>query len=814
MDKLPFVLRYSLLVLVILSCAEILVAIDSLNASRSISHNETLISAQGQFQLGFFKTGSSPRSYLGIWYNVDPNQIVWVANRDSPLNDTSGVLTIQNDGNLVLLADGRRAVWSTNVQNAESGTVSAQLLDTGNLVLKEINEGTVLWQSFDHPAHAMIAGMKLGWDLRISLDRNLTSWKNTDDPAKGEYTYGIRLHGLAQVVIWKGSSIHYRSGPWNGVHFGGIGIRYDLPFITEPVVNLEEVYYTYQMNNKSSSVVSTLTTNGELQLFLGDNTSEDWRLLFKVPTDQCGTYAYCGPNAICFISGPQTCSCMTGYQPNSPQQWDIGVWSGGCVQKRQLNCSERQDFKEIEGVKMPDFVQYQVNLNMSLEECKATCLKNCSCTAYANANASGQPHGCLLWFGDLIDVRPLNIYADQKLALRVSASDLVSESGPNKKKKKIIILVTIAASVCLLSAVLFFTWRRKVENKGGKLGSDETEKENLELPLFNMVTITEATQCFSNANKIGEGGFGPVYKGKLQTGQEIAVKRLAESSFQGLNEFKNEVLLIAKLQHRNLVRLLGCCIHAEERMLIYEYMPNGSLDSFIFGGSNHTKRLLVWRRRYSIIIGISRGLLYLHRDSRLRIIHRDLKASNVLLDCEMNPKISDFGMARTFGEDQLITKTLRVVGTYGYMAPEYVIDGIFSMKSDIFSLGVLILEVVSGKRNSQFHHPDHDFNLLGHAWQLWLEGRAPELIDPSMEDTFPMSQVLRCIQVGLLCVQLRPEDRPDMSCVLQMLGSESSELPQPKRPGFFTERYFKETDSLLAGRWTPDESTRTTIEGR
>ncbi|KAG9152620.1 hypothetical protein Leryth_023349 [Lithospermum erythrorhizon] len=751
MDKLLFVLRYSLLVLVILSCAEILVAIDSLNASRSISHNETLISAQGQFQLGFFKTGSSPRSYLGIWYNVDPNQIVWVANRDSPLNDTSGVLTIQNDGNLVLLADGRRAVWSTNVQNAESGTVSAQLLDTGNLVLKEINEGTVLWQSFDHPAHAMIAGMKLGWDLRISLDRNLTSWKNTDDPAKGEYTYGIRLHGLPQVVIWKGSSIHYRSGPWNGVHFGGIGIRYDLPFITEPVVNLEEVYYTYQMNNKSSSVVSTLTTNGELQLFLGDNTSEDWRLLFKVPTDQCGTYAYCGPNAICFISGPQTCSCMTGYQPNSPQQWDIGVWSGGCVQKRQLNCSERQDFKEIEGVKMPDFVQYQ-------------------------------PHGCLLWFGDLIDVRPLNIYADQKLALRVSASDLVSESGPNKKKKKIIILVTIAASVCLLSAVLFFTWRRKVENKGGKLGSDETEKENLELPLFNMVTITEATQCFSNANKIGEGGFGPVYKGKLQTGQEIAVKRLAESSFQGLNEFKNEVLLIAKLQHRNLVRLLGCCIHAEERMLIYEYMPNGSLDSFIFGGSNHTKRLLVWRRRYSIIIGISRGLLYLHRDSRLRIIHRDLKASNVLLDCEMNPKISDFGMARTFGEDQLITKTLRVVGTYGYMAPEYVIDGIFSMKSDIFSLGVLILEVVSGKRNSQFHHPDHDFNLLGH--------------------------------VGLLCVQLRPEDRPDMSCVLQMLGSESSELPQPKRPGFFTERYFKETDSLLAGRWTPDESTRTTIEGR
>ncbi|GAA0185903.1 transmembrane signal receptor [Lithospermum erythrorhizon] len=395
---------------------------------------------------------------------------------------------------------------------------------------------------------------------------------------------------------------------------------------------------------------------------------------------------------------------------------------------------------------------------MTLDECKAACRNNCSCTAYANAYASGPSHGCLLWFGDLIDIGPIIIYSDQKLFLRVSASD----------------------SVCLLAVVLFFSWRRKTRHKGGQQGSEVTEKENLELPLFNIVTVTKATQSFSNANKIGEGGFGPVYKGQLQTGQEIAVKRLAESSFQGLNEFKNEVLLIAKLQHRNLVRLLGCCIHAEERMLIYEYMPSGSLDSYIFGGSNRTRRLLVWRRRYSIIIGISRGLLYLHRDSRLRIIHRDLKASNVLLDSEMIPKISDFGMARAFGEEQLITKTLRVVGTFGYMAPEYVMDDIYSMKSDVFSFGVLLLEIVSEKRNSQFRHPDHDFNLIGHAWQLWVEGRAPELIDPLMKD-FPVSEVLKCIQVGLLCVQLRPEDRPEMSRVLVMLDSEIVVLPRPTR---------------------------------
>ncbi|XP_028076010.1 G-type lectin S-receptor-like serine/threonine-protein kinase SD1-1 isoform X2 [Camellia sinensis] len=250
--------------------------------------------------------------------------------------------------------------------------------------------------------------------------------------------------------------------------------------------------------------------------------------------------------------------------------------------------------------------------------------------------------------------------------------------------------------------------------------------------------------------------------------------------------------LIAKLQYRNLVMLLGCCIHGEERMLIYEYMPNGSLDSLIFGVENTISKSLTWRRRLDIIVGIAQGVLYLHRDSRLRIIHRDLKASNVLLDCGMNPKISDFGLARTFGGDQS-SATTRVVGTYGYMSPEYVIDGLFSIKSDVFSFGVMILEILSGKSNRRFHHPDHNFNLLGHAWKLWIEGKAFELLDPLVEGSFSMSEVLRCIQIGLLCVQKCPKDRPTMSTVLLMLITKTIVLPQPNQPGFYTERKSSDT---------------------
>ncbi|MQL97783.1 hypothetical protein Taro_030478 [Colocasia esculenta] len=363
-------------------------------------------------------------------------------------------------------------------------------------------------------------------------------------------------------------------------------------------------------------------------------------------------------------------------------------------------------------------------------------------------------------------------------------AEMIKGRWKNRKKTREV------ASVAKLS----FSGHAQGEFSGSRdlLGDEETDGKELDLPMFSFEAIATATYNFSDSNKLGQGGFGDVYRGVLPGGEKVAVKRLSRSSGQGLDEFKTELVLIAKLQHRNLVRLLGCCIQGEEKILIYEYMPNKSLDYFLFDPERQT--MLDWSRRFDIIEGVARGLLYLHRDSRVRVVHRDLKASNILLDGEMNPKISDFGMARIFGGNQNADSTNRVVGTFGYMSPEYAMEGLFSVKSDVYSFGVLMLEIVSGRRNNRCGLMN--INLLRHAWQLWTAGRAEEIVDPCIRGSSSMQQVLRCIQIGLLCVQDHAHERPTMSSVVIMLCSDAGVNQVPKQPTFTVEGSPSETDSL------------------
>ncbi|KAH1247618.1 G-type lectin S-receptor-like serine/threonine-protein kinase [Glycine max] len=762
-----------------------------LAAGQSIRDGETLVSAGGITKVGFFSPGNSTRRYLGIWYtNVSPITVVWVANRNSPLENNSGVLKLNEKGILELLNGKNSTIWSSNISSKAVNYPIAQLLDSGNFVVKygqEItNEDSVLWQSFDYPCDSLMPGMKLGWNLETGLERYLSSWRSVDDPALGEYTVKIDLRGYPQIIKFKGPDIISRAGSWNGLStVGNPGSTRS----QKMVINEKEVYFEFELPDRSEFGISSLTPSGtSLILYWTTQRSTRQAVLSNADKDQCGSYAFCGANSICIYDGNvPTCECLRGYAPKHPDQWNIAIWSDGCVPRNKSNCtnSYTDGFLKYTNMKLPDTSSSWFSKTMNLDECQKSCLKNCSCTAYANLDIRDGGSGCLLWFNTLVDLRNFSELG-QDFYIRLSASEL-DHGGQRKINKKI---VAIAVGVTIFGLIITCVCILVIKNPGAarkiynKNYRNILRKEDIDLPTFSFSVLANATENFSTKNKLGEGGYGPVYKGKLLDGKELAVKRLSKKSGQGLEEFKNEVALISKLQHRNLVKLLGCCIEGEEKILIYEYMPNHSLDYFVFDESK--RKLLDWDKRFDIISGIARGLLYLHQDSRLRIIHRDLKTSNILLDENLDPKISDFGLARSFLGDQVEANTNRVAGTYGYMPPEYAARGHFSVKSDVFSYGVIVLEIVTGKKNREFSDPECYNNLLGHAWRLWTEEMALELLDEVLGEQCTPSEVIRCVQVGLLCVQQRPQDRPNMSSVVLMLNGEKL-LPKPKVPGFYTE---------------------------
>ncbi|XP_002524894.2 G-type lectin S-receptor-like serine/threonine-protein kinase RKS1 isoform X1 [Ricinus communis] len=798
--RLHFAVLLSLQLITVCSCK------DAITINQTLREGDLLVSKENNFALGFFSPNkSNNRTYLGIWfYKVPVQTVVWVANRNSAISKfSSGLLSINQRGNLVLLTDNNTdPVWSTNVSVTAADTLAAQLLDTGNLVL--VLGRRILWQSFDHPTNTFIQGMKLGVNRISGINWFLRSWKSADDPRNGDYSFKLNPSGSPQLYIYNGTEHSYwRTSPW--------------PWKTYPsylqnsfVRNEDEINFTVYVHDASIITRLVLDHSGSLKWLTWHQEQNQWKELWSAPKDRCDLYGLCGANSKCDynIVNQFECNCLPGYEPKSPKDWNLWDGSGGCVRKR-LNsssvCGHGEGFIKVESVKFPDTsAAVWVDMSTSLMDCERICKSNCSCSAYASIDRSENGSGCLIWYGDLIDTRNFLGGIGEHLYVRVDALELAgslrrSSSLLDKKGMLSILILSAVSAWFVLVIILIYFWlrmrrkkgTRKVKNKknkrlfdslsGSKYQLEGGSGSHPDLVIFNLNTIRAATDNFSPSNKIGQGGFGTVYKGQLANGQEVAVKRMSKNSRQGIEEFKNEAMLIAKLQHRNLVKLIGCCIQRKEQILIYEYMRNGSLDSFLFNQTR--KSQLDWRKRFDIIIGIARGILYLHQDSRLKIIHRDLKSSNILLDVVLNPKISDFGMATVFQNDEVQGKTNRIVGTYGYMSPEYAIFGKFSVKSDVFSFGVILLEIISGRKNNDFSQEDSSLSLIGHIWELWKEGKALQMVDALLIESLDPQEAMRCIQVGLLCVQEDAMDRPTMLEVVLMLKSDTS-LPSPKQSAF------------------------------
>ncbi|XP_043813422.1 G-type lectin S-receptor-like serine/threonine-protein kinase RKS1 isoform X2 [Manihot esculenta] len=764
-----FLIFFLLMIIHFALCA----SMDTIAINQTIEDGSLLISKENNFALGFFSPGNSKYRYLGIWYyKVREQTIVWVANRNHPINGSTGVLSVNHFGNLVLYSSGSQKVlvWSANVSREVTKTNTccvAQLMDSGNLILVQQRSRRVVWESFDHPTDTLLPGMKLGLNRETGIHRFLTSWRSTDDPGTGDYVLELNLKGSPQGILYKGTKRYWRGVPWpvksyiNGRNFSFVDSQ-------------KETFVTYFPADVSVILRTKLDYSGLIIHLTWHETEGKWKELWSAPNKyQCQTYGHCGTYSKCnpsYLYRKFECDCLPGYEPQSPRAWNIlKDGSGGCVRKRKESsslCNQGEGFVKVATVKVPDTSEaVWLGLNMSLLDCELECKKNCTCYAYSSTSISGKEPGCLAWYGELMDT-VINVEEGSDIYVRVDAlelAEITQKSNGFLEKKHLLAIFLVSIFLAWFVIILFvYLWFKKKGKRVRnakllntiKANEDRGGVSNPEIAFFNLNIILAATDNFSPANKLGQGGFGLVYKGQLSNGQEIAVKRLSKTSEQGIEEFKNEVLLIAKLQHQNLVKLIGCCIQREESILVYEYMPNKSLDSFIF----------------------------------------------------------DFGLARIFKGDQTQEKTNKIVGTLGYMSPEYAVFGKFSTKSDVFSFGIILLEIVTGKKNNSSCQGDSYLSMAGKVWHLWTEERALEIVDSSMQESCSAHEVLRCIQIGLLCVQEDALKRPSMSAVVVMLNSEIS-LPSPKQPPFIFRKPITSYNSAITKNefYSVDEETITEL---
>ncbi|XP_025825938.1 receptor-like serine/threonine-protein kinase SD1-8 [Panicum hallii] len=744
--------------------------------------------------MGFFSPGVSTKRYLGIWFSVSRDAVCWVANRERPLNDNSGVLMVSDTGSLLLLDGSGRIAWSSN--SSSTSPVEAQLLDNGNLVVRNPGSATVLWHSFHHPSNVMLSGMKVGKDLSSGDEWYLTSWRSADDPSPGAFRRVLDTSGRPDNIVWQGSAKTFRTGPWNGVRFGGIPevltYQQDL-FEYQMVISPREVTYGYNVKPGATFTYVVLTDNGEVKRLVWDATSRAWQTSYQGPRDVCDAYGKCGAFNLCNVSAASAsfCGCIRGFRLASP--WRI---AGRCRRNVALSCaagSTTDGFVPVPGVKLPDTHNASVDTGITVEECRARCLANCSCLAYAAADisAGGDGSGCIMWTDDLLDMR----YVDrgQDLYLRLAESELqppppaLPPSLPSRSRAPtgpVIGAVGSLVGILLVAFLLLVVIRRRRRRRPSNTapstpdGFIQRTTPAPTVPSSELSSLKKATGDFSESNIIGRGGFGIVYEGHLPDGRKVAVKRLIMQSSltdEGANAFMREVGVMSKLRHGNLLQLLSYCQDGKERILVYEYMKNRSLNIYIFGGDPRLRALLNWDRRLEIVRGVAKGVAYLHGLSE-EVIHRDLKSSNILLDDHWRPKIADFGTAKLFVVDETDPTLIK---SAGYTAPEYLSsERHLTLKCDVYSFGIILMEIISGKRNTATPA------LLSDAWESWSQGTISDLLDPAVAQPEPelLFELERCVQIGLLSVQQSPDDRPAMSAVVAMLNSNSLQIRAPKRP--------------------------------
>uniref|UniRef100_A0A7N0V051 Receptor-like serine/threonine-protein kinase n=1 Tax=Kalanchoe fedtschenkoi TaxID=63787 RepID=A0A7N0V051_KALFE len=825
-----------ILLLSVFSSEEAVDVVDTLIINQPLTSNKTLVSSNGVFEFGFFKPGASLKQYVGVWYTMSKTTVIWVANRQLPVVKTPGKLTLRKNGVLEISDNDNVTVWSSNLTGTVSNPV-AQLLSTGNFVVRDGDRDpstdAFLWQGFDYPCDTRVPGMKIGYDVRRKRNLYQTSWKSPDDPAEGDYTFKLDITGIPQYFFWYGTREVIRSGPWNGQTFSGTpNMRPDALNRLSYTSDDEWIYFSNEPTDPSVLTRTVVNLSGTWQRSMWDETERVWSPMPAFVNDACDIYNTCGPYASCVSSSKSgvMCECLEGYVPKSQRDWDAGKWTEGCVTVRRMaeNCSRGDDFTKHSNVKVPDTRNAYGDLSMSLEQCQMACLENCSCTAYGNWYVTYKGTGCVMWLGELNDIR---VYADEGQEIYVrgdSSARTESIGGSNAKGLKVIIASSALSALVLVIMILLIIHLRKLrktnqlhrhsqphtgirDENSQRDYSTEINNGDLDLPIFDIKTVSRATDNFSADNKLGQGGFGPVYKGLLQGGQEIAVKKLSQDSKQGSDEFKNEVMCIAKLQHRNLVKKKGygpIRIYDESGLQAADQLhqrPTQVQPDFHLSISSNFNRNAMPATSNSLIILVLLLSVYSSEEAvdvvDTLIIDQPLSSNKTLVSGNGVFELGFFTPGSSLKQ---------YVGVWYTMSKTTVIWVANRQLPVVKTPGKLTL-----RKNSVLEMSDNDnvtvwsSNLTGTVsnpvaqllstgnfvtWNLYNAGRLMDAMDEKLTESCDEAEVERAIHVGLLCVQESPHDRPNMASVVLMLSSDNR-LPPPKAPGFFTSTKSVDPDS-------------------
>ncbi|XP_022934890.1 putative receptor protein kinase ZmPK1 [Cucurbita moschata] len=724
-----------------------------------------LTSPDGTFSSGFYKVGNNSFCY-SIWFAKSADKtVVWMANRDNPVNGHQSKLILKANGNLILTDADGSLTWSSNTITTEQ--VELRLLENGNLVLMNQNEGFI-WQSFDSPTDTLLP------QQQFLKNSTLVSMRNPGTYLSGFYFLKFNDDNVLNLIYNSPSlSSIYWPDPGRSVFENGrtrynssrVAILNDMGrFESTDNLNFNATDYGFGPKRRL-----TMDYDGVLRLYSLVESTGTWNIswLPMGQLDACLVHGLCGEFGICSYNPLPTCTCPPGFTRN-----DASDWSKGCKPSFNLSCdSQNLDFMHLPRTDYYGYDLVGYTRGVSVETCRNSCLKNCQCLGFGySMEGFGQcfPKGALRNGNlkpDSIILMHIKIPKENRVAemkggdLKCSVSELVPTTqvyAENKAKFRYMGLMIGFVGVVGFIEFIFigFGWwnvfQKRVNEELVNMGYIVLA---VGFKRFTYAEMNRATRNFEQV--IGKGGFGTVYKGELDDGRAVAVKRL-EGVLQGEAEFWAEVSIIGKINHKNLVKLWGFCAEKHHKMLVYEFVKNGSLDKLLFSDSSETLGL---EQRYDIAVGTAKGLSYLHEECLEWVLHCDVKPQNILLDEGLEARVADFGMSKLFGEIKE-SGFSRVRGTRGYLAPEWMMDQKIDAKADVYSFGIVLLELVSGKCASKFH-------LVRWMMESIEQGKIEDVIDPRLAERQDRLKIETLVRVGLLCVKEDRNLRPAMSKVVE-----------------------------------------------